>query len=214
MHELRLILTGPRVALLAFIAVSSMFALILFAEVPLVSDLQVAVALQKAHAQAPMPSECAKSTLSNLSEPLRSFDGRKAGYGANDALDILCAMQMNGEAAKRSYLNWHFPLDMIFALCYGPALAALWLYSIRGFNWIPNWVKYVSVVPVLGCGFDLAENIAVRSLVVAGPPGDAGRIHLASTLTQIKYVFVSLSVTLTLTLLFSYLVLNSIRRQA
>jgi hypothetical protein len=206
-------LNGPRVALISTLAMLSMFSLILFAEVPLFSNLQVAVALWKALPQAPLPKGCENSTLHTLSEPLESFDGRQSGYGLHDALNILCAMEMNGEAAKRSYLDRHFPLDMLFPLLYGPALAALWLYLTRGYHRIPKWLRYFSVIPLLATVFDWAENIVVRALVLAGPPGDADRIYLASKLTELKYKLVNISAIPVLLILCLYLIQNSVSRR-
>jgi hypothetical protein len=154
--------------------------------------------------------------LSGQRQPLRSFDGRKEGYGAKDALAILCAMEMNKGAGKRAYLQRHFPLDMVFPLFYGPATAALFLFLLRSQGWHARALKYLALAPLVAAALDLCENMTVRSLVVAGPPVHADWVRFASTLTMFKYALVNASLAVTLALLIWYLVtrLGSTDRQA
>jgi hypothetical protein len=203
--------TGPRVTLLVVAAVISMLALMQIAERKLFADLQVAAALQAAQPSTRAPKGCENLTLSDPSGALESFDPRPLGYGAEDALKIICAMEANDGAGKRSYLDRHFPLDMIFLLLYGPALAVLWLFLMRSFGWHATPAKYFFIMPILASVFDMAENFAVRSLVSAGPPVGSFHVQLASTFTQVKFVFVAVSLVPTFALLLWYLFARSLK---
>jgi len=203
--------TGPRVTLLVTAAVISLFALMQFAERELFADLQVASARQAAQPSTRPPKGCENLTLSDPSGPLESFDPRSLGYSAEDALKIICAMEANDGAGERSYLHRHFPLDMIFLFLYGPALAVLWLFLMRSFGWHATPAKYFFIMPIFASVFDMAENFAVKSLVSAGPPVDPFHVQLASTFTQIKFVFVAVSLVPTFVLLLWFLITRSLK---
>jgi len=203
--------TAPRVVLLAAAAVVSMLALILAAEIPMASALQTAVALEKAGMPAPPFPQCTTAGLAKRENPLRPFDGRACGYTAPQALQILCAMEADGGAGKAAYLKRHFPLDMLFALLYGPALAAIYLYLLHAYGWHKSPLRYLALVPLVGGFLDLAENLVVRTLVQAGPPPDAARVGIASMLTVAKYAAVNVSFLVTFAFLLWYLITGSLR---
>jgi hypothetical protein len=205
-------ITGPRAALLAMLATLSMLALFLRAEFQLVSALQVAVALQKADPARPLPPGCDSAALVGAKLPLESFDGRMSGYGYSEAQTILCAMEANGGEGKRKYLDGHFPFDIAFPLFYGPAIASLWLYLLAFYGWNARLLKCAALVPIAASLFDLAENITVRSLVVAGPPPEERLVAIASALTATKCALLSLSTAVTLSWLLWHLVSRSLFR--
>jgi len=189
-----------------------MLVLILHAGLPMLTALDVAVALQKADPGRPLPHGCNSAMLTSAEQPLGSFDGRTWGYGYAQAQTILCAMEANGGEGKRMYLDRHFPLDIVFPLLYGPALAMLFLYLVGYYGWRGRALRYFALVPIAAALFDLAENTAVRLLVLAGPPPDAGLVTIASTLTVIKSALGWLSLIVTLGLLLWYLVTRSLSR--
>lgn len=204
-------LTAHRVTLLSVFAVLSSLALILNAEIPLASSLQIAVALQKAGVVTGAPIIC-DGKLLRLDEPLESFDPRKHGYTEAEALQILCAMSANGEAGKKAYLYIHFPLDMIFLLLYGPAIAAIWLFLMRELNW-PLIFRTLAVLPLFASLCDFAENLTVRQLVLGGPTGALANVRIASLFTQTKYACVLGSIVPALVLLLWYLGSRSLARR-
>jgi hypothetical protein len=203
--------TAPRVVLLAAAAVVSMLTLILAAEIPMASALQVAVALEKAGKPAPPFPQCATAGLAERSSPLTSFDGRDCGYTVPEALQILCAMEADGGAGKDAYLNRHFPLDVLFPLLYGPAIAALYLYLLHAYGWHKSLLRYLTLLPLLGGLLDLAENLVVRTLVAAGPPPDPARVEIASMITVAKYALVNFSFLVTFAFLLWFLIRGSLR---
>jgi hypothetical protein len=203
--------TAQRAALLAVLATVSMMALIMIAEFPLSGHLQAAVALAKSGAK--LPAGCEKAQLSNVEGQLESFDGRSSGYGSQDALNILCAMEMKAGAGREAYLHRHFWLDMVFPALYGPAFAVMWLFLLRTYKW-PRKLEYFAILPLLVSLFDVAENLTVRSIVQAGPPGDPYWVHIASLLTTTKYALVDVSFVPILAILMWYLITHSLRRAA
>jgi len=203
--------SAPRVVLLAVAAVAGMVALILAAELPMYSALQAAVALEKAGKPAASVPQCASAGLAGRTSPLTSFDGRQGGYTADEALQILCAMEADGGAGKAAYLDFHFPMDMVFALIYGPAIAALYLYLLRAYGWHRSPLRYLALLPLLGCMLDIAENLIVRTIVFAGPPPDAARVDIASMITVAKYALVNVSFVVTFAFLLWYLIRGALR---
>jgi hypothetical protein len=210
------------VALLAVLATLYTLFFILYAETPLGAAMQVAVELQKASPKQAPRGSCAaalKGADARVDKPLLSFDGRWSGYGKAEATTILCAMNAKwGDArqgiGKEVYLTRHFPYDMVFPLLYGPALAGLYLYLLTGLGARARWPKYLALVPIAGAALDIAENLVVRTLVLAGLPPDETLVRIASALTVSKCVLFAASVTGTLGLLLWALVRQSFTRQA
>ena len=207
-------LTAPRVALLVFLGVGSMFWLIMTAEIPLGSALNAVVVLHQAGQKLDWDDTCEKAKFSqySLDRPLNSFDGRPDGYDRDEAEQILCAMQARSGAGREVYLQKHFPRDMAFAALYGPALAALWLFLLAGFGWQHSFLKYLVFVPLVGAGLDLTENLFVHSLVSGSPPGDASIIPIASLITAAKWHAVAGSAGTVLALCLVYLLWRSVWR--
>jgi hypothetical protein len=153
-----------------------------------------------------------------------TFDSSYKGYTRDHAETVLCAMEANPEPVngqdkrdvmgkgKGLYLNWHFPIDMVFPLLYGPALAAIYLYVLAGFGWQARWLKAIALVPIATTVLDLAENLTVRTLVAAGPPPDAGRVWIASALTMTKCTLLITSLAVALLPLLWYLARQSFSR--
>jgi len=75
-------------------------------------------------------------------------------------------------------------------------------------------LTYLALAPVAAAALDIAENLTVRSLVLAGPPPDAKLVGIASVLTTSKHVLISSSLVVTLGLLLWYLAMGSISRNA
>jgi hypothetical protein len=132
---------------------------------------------------------------------LASFDGRRCGYDPTTANLILAGFAKNGADA---YLNWHFPLDMIFPFIYGPAVAVTWLFLAARLGLQSVSARALALAPIIAAGLDLSENLLIRSLVVAGPPADGGMVQIASMLTQGKYYALTIGVVPTLALLAIY----------
>jgi hypothetical protein len=212
MQRLADLCTGPRVALLGVLAASYTVFLILYAETPMQTALQVAVELQKAKPKQAASDKCG-AALRRAEGPLQSFDNRWRGYSKDEAATILCAMEGNGKAGKSLYLGWHFPYDMAFPFLYGPALAGLYLLLLASFARPAGWLRYFALVPILAAALDLAENLVVRSLVVAGPPPAPNTVQIASALTMGKCALVVASIVVVLSLLLWHLLLQSVARR-
>ena len=204
--------TGPRVALLALLAIVNMLVLILHAELPMVGAMQVAVALQKADPTRPLPQHCDAANMVGSPDSIAAFDGRKSGYRVVEVQAILCAMEANGGQGKQFYLERHFPIDMVFPLLYGPAMAALYLFLLRQYTWPPRALMYLALVPLVAAALDIAENLSVRSLVVGGLPASERLVTLSSALTVAKYALVQSSAIVTLVFLSCYLLAQSVQR--
>jgi hypothetical protein len=179
------------------------------AELPMVSAMTVGIALQKASPDRHILHKCDPAVLAGEDEPLRNFDARVLGYGPADARTILCAMEANGSEGKRLYLERHFPLDVLFAALYGPAVAALYLWLMRANGRKAGPLCYFALVPLAGAALDIAENIAVRAIVVGGFPLDTTAVALASGLTVGKYVLIGSGMAVTTVLLLRYLITRS-----
>lgn len=202
--------TGPRVSLLAVLALASLVALLQFADDPLSSALQAAVAAQKAPGAPALSGPCAAAGLNDQAGPLRSFDGRQGGYTSAEALTVLCAMDADGGGGRNAYLDRHFPLDMLFAPLYGAALAALLLFLLRRYSLHTGYARFLVILPIAGALLDIAENLVVRRLVAAPLPPDARLVELASGLTVVKYALVNASVVGIFLFLLWYLVTESL----
>lgn len=202
--------TGARASLLALLAVVSMTLLFTEGEMPLVAALQVAVALQRDGAPSRSPDVCTSAVLNRAPLPFNSFDGRPAGYSEAEALQILCAMRVSNEAARRAYLDRHFPFDMAFAVSYALAFSGLLLFLLRAYGLERSAVRFVAIVPLLAGLLDAAENLAVRGLVVGELPPNPILVRIASSVTVLKFGFVCLTVTTVFVGLLWYLLQNSI----
>jgi hypothetical protein len=186
-----------------------MLLLLTWAELPMISAMNVGMALQKLSPDRHILHKCDPALLAGEPEPLSAFDGRPFGYGLAEARTILCAMEANGSEGKRLYLERYLPLDMVFALLYGSALAALYIWLLRAHGRKGGVLCYFAFVPMAGALADLGENLAVRSLVAGGLPLNEGAVALASRLTAGKYILVGFGLTVTLALLLAYLIAQS-----
>lgn len=203
--------TAPRVALLAALTTANMLMLVVWADLPMVSALQVAAALQEATPERPLSSRCPPLALLGGEKPVHGFDGRKSGYGYREAETILCAMEANNGFGRRMYLERHFPSDMVFPVLYGLTLAAMFLFLLGHYGWATRRIHYFVLAPLAAAGLDIMENIAVRALVLSGPPPDASLVQIASALTTAKYGLVLTSFSVILGMLVWYLVVQSLR---
>lgn len=121
---------------------------------------------------------------------LTLLDLRPAGYSFSDGVDFLTALSEEG---RFFYLHVWFPLDMVF-------LTALSVVGLRSY-WIMTegrnvmWRVAGMVLAPAYAVADVAENIAVAGIVIAGAraPSPAD-IHFASQLTQIKFVIFGVGV--------------------
>ena len=130
--------------------------------------------------------------LSAMAGGLRPFDLRLAGYTAAEARALLDALGAEGRAF---YLNVQLRLDLpfpaLFALCCAVGLWRLGAGLAR-----PLRLVLVSV-PLLGAGFDYAENARVAAMLRDGRPPDA-LVAAASRATVAKFVLDGASLALLL----------------
>jgi hypothetical protein len=111
---------------------------------------------------------------------LTPFDLRPLGYDAEAARTFLSALTPEG---RDVYLGPVRMTDTVF-----PVLFTLTLcLPLRRWHW--GWA-----LPALAYGLlDLAENMAVATVLKAGPEVGQGAVALASSLTQAKFVAVLLA---------------------
>jgi hypothetical protein len=178
----------------------------------MVSALRVAAALQDSEIDRRLTANCRPATVTRGGPMLTALDGRNAGYNYDEVETVLCAMEANKGLGRRMYLERHFPVDMIFPLLYGPTIAATFLFVIEQFGWHSKKLKMAALVPLAGALFDIAENLFVRALIVAGPPPNAEWAAIASALTVSKYALVLPSIAVALGLLVWYLATESFGR--
>jgi hypothetical protein len=111
------------------------------------------------------------------------FDLRMLGYGLNDALAYVAQLSPDGMAI---YLGPYRIADTLFPLALMPTL----LLPLRGRGQF--WF-----LPALAYGMaDLFENISVAKILRAGAEMQASDVMLASTLTQGKFLALSIAVLL------------------
>lgn len=211
MERLAALCTGPRVTLLAVLAALYTLFLIEWAETPMATAQQIAIAQHKENPARPLPPNCSAAAFTPEG-PILAFDGALRGYGYDAAMTVLCAMEANARKGKDLYLHRHFPADMVYPVLYGPALAGLYLFLLWSFGTRSHRLKYLALVPVAAAALDLVENLVVRSLVVAGPPPDETVVTVAAILTVSKGVLLLSSAIVTLGLLLWYLGRESVRR--
>ncbi len=129
------------------------------------------------------------------------FDLRVGGYGHTEAARLLAAL---GSEGRRLYLVRHVPADTVLALIEAVAIMLILLRATR-----PG-VRHAVAVPSAGRGallavplltlfFDLGENTLVAHMLLTAAP-EPPTVALASTLTQAKWVFASLSIALAVVL--------------
>ncbi len=201
--------TASRVTLVGLVAIIAMLVLILHAETELAAAFEKAIAVHKVDNPPAAPAGCDAKKLRALKSRPQSFDGRALGYTTATGRTILCLMWAAGGDGKAAYLDRHFPLDMVFPVLYGPAFAMLWLYLLITIAKRHTAWRFGALVPLAGAALDIAENITVRGLVLAGPQGDLAMVETASLLTVTKYALVSVSALATIPWLFYHLARNA-----
>jgi hypothetical protein len=129
------------------------------------------------------------------------FDMRVGGYGHEEALEYLSAL---GAQGRWFYLSRHVSADTALALVETVAIILIIMRVTRpGARFalsVPPVARYTMLAaPVLMLIFDLGENALVAHMLVTAAP-EPSQVALASTLTQAKWVAISLSLSLTVML--------------
>lgn len=214
--------TGPgalnRVFILWLIALAWTVLLQCAGVMPLKEALSEALAGLRSGAMA-APEGCDAAALAAQAEPGAFFDARLREYGVEEARGLLCLASAGEGLGRAVYLDRVFPLDMVYPLLYGPAVAALVLFSLsRAF---PDWRhrlgmrplrRLVTVWPLFGSVADLFENFMVRALLRAGPAQiDPGLVENASALTNLKWAILLGSLALAAALLVSWAARSALR---
>ena len=110
------------------------------------------------------------------------FDARLAGYGVAEAAAYLGALTEEG---RKLYLGLYRVLDTLLPLCLSLTLALLIGQLCTGGRLLR---ALLLLLPLVYLGADLGENAAVARLLAAPGGVDAGRVAVASSLTQLKWL--------------------------
>jgi len=129
------------------------------------------------------------------------FDMRVAGYTQAEAVAYLTAL---GAEGRWFYLSRHVPADIALALVEAVAITLIILRVTRpGARFalpVPTpWRGAMLAAPVSMLSFDLAENAFVAHMLLTAAPGPT-QVAMASTLTQAKWVAMSLAIALAIVL--------------
>jgi len=129
------------------------------------------------------------------------FDMRVAGYTQAEAVAYLTAL---GAEGRWFYLSRHVPADIALALVEAVAITLIILRVTRpGARFalpVPTpWRGAMLAAPVSMLLFDLAENAFAAHMLLTAAPGPT-QVAMASTLTQAKWVAMSLAIALAIVL--------------
>ena len=129
------------------------------------------------------------------------FDMRVGGYGQAEAVAFLTAL---GAEGRWFYLTRHVTADTALALVEAAAIILIILRVTRpGARFAlpvpPAARRAMLAAPLLMLLFDLGENALVAHMLVTAAPGPA-QVAVASTLTQVKWVAISLAIALAVVL--------------
>jgi len=129
------------------------------------------------------------------------FDMRVAGYTQAEAVAYLTAL---GAEGRWFYLSRHVPADTALALVEAVAITLIILRVTRpGARFalpVPTpWRGAMLAAPVSMLLFDLAENAFAAHMLLTAAPGPT-QVAMASTLTQAKWVAMSLAIALAIVL--------------
>ncbi|WP_147361539.1 hypothetical protein [Dichotomicrobium thermohalophilum] len=141
------------------------------------------------------------------------FDMRISGYGHAEAVAYIAALGTDG---NWFYLTRHVPPDTALALVEAVAITLIILRVTRpGARFAlpvpPAGRLAMLAAPTLMLLFDLGENALVAHMLLTAAPGPT-LVAMASTLTQAKWVAISLAIALAIVLPASAL-LRGRRRQ-
>lgn len=125
------------------------------------------------------------------------FDMRVSGYAQAEAVAYLTAL---GAEGRWFYLTRHVSADTALALVEAAAIILIILRVTRpGARFalpVPRVARRAMLAaPLLMLLFDLGENALVAHMLITAAPGPT-QVALASTLTQAKWVAISLSLAL------------------
>ncbi len=125
-------------------------------------------------------------------ETVQLFDVTFWGYDGAYAKQVIGEL---GDEGRRIYLNWHFPLDMVFPLLYGATLYSLlaWTAPLNGLS--SRAGRLIAALPILTAISDWAENILVFSTIAPEPPRTT-LAPIASVFTQVKCLALVVSIVL------------------
>ena len=121
--------------------------------------------------------------LMSVSDGLPIFDMSPYGYSYQQALAILSSL---GEEGRSFYLStqlvWDLFYPLLFGLCYFSLL--LWLIKLirlKGRAW-----PVLSLVPLLACVCDYAENVGIWLMLSSYPDLSEELVTISSALTVTK----------------------------
>ena len=106
------------------------------------------------------------------------FDLRFLGYSRDEAQALLDRL---GPTGRAFYLGRQQALDWLFPACLGLVLIHWYRRTAD-----PGLAFLLGAVALLATGFDYAENLSVRAMLVAGR---ADGVELASRMTVLKSAF-------------------------
>lgn len=143
------------------------------------------------------------------------FDMRVVGYGQAEAMRLLTTL---GSEGRWYYLSRHVTADTVLALVEGVAIVLIILRVTRprarfAVSVPPGLRAAMLAAPALMLIFDLGENALVAHMLVSAAP-EAAQVAIASTLTQAKWVVMSLAVALALVLPITALMRGTARSRA
>lgn len=138
--------------------------------------------------------------LTDAAGGLLPFDVRPTGYSPEEARSFLSALFISGSDARDFYLGTQHWLDFFYPALSG-ILIAVTLFVFSN-TWPKAWQIMLVQLPLIGAGFDYAENAAVAGMLRGLPELPSDEIVIAaSQLTQAKSALVSISLTIMLILL-------------
>lgn len=121
--------------------------------------------------------------LMSLSGGLPLFDMSPMGYDYEAAVTLLNALGSNG---RDIYLSLQLVLDLFYPFLFGLCYFALLQWLIRVGQLKSHRWLIVSLIPILVCLFDYAENIGIWLMLTGYPELSMSLVSITSLLTIIK----------------------------
>jgi len=111
-------------------------------------------------------------------------------YSSGDLYDIADAL---GESGRIKYIHTRFSFDVIFPLIYSFFLTTALSEIFKHLLTLNNPLRVINLLPILGMGFDILENISASLVMYLYPY----RIDFVATMTSfftlLKWISLSLS---------------------
>ncbi len=121
--------------------------------------------------------------LMSVSDGLPIFDMSPSGYSYDQALAILSSL---GEEGRNFYLSTQLVLDLFYPLLFGLCYFSLLLWLIKLIRLKGRAWPVLSLVPLLACVCDYAENVGIWLMLSRYPDLSEELVTISSALTVTK----------------------------